>query len=220
MLLAFFSHRIVMRLAAVLLVLCLAGTASARLAKPAECCKIMGSLDCTACKAGVPLAKAVLRDLPPDPKALHLPQANRLRFNDTPKVLRPRPQIISTEADDVTNGAPIACPQGSPNCYRPPQHSECGGANGEATYGARLGMPNAPCLRPGQNVGPIMKPGGKYAPMYPAPYGLPHYPFPPDTQDWTRPAMVTARNEGEVSESEGEKLDKEELEVSDHADAR
>lgn len=185
---------------------------------PPECCKIMGSLDCTACKNGIPLENAEIRELPPDPKALHLPKAEN-RFNTSPRILKPRPRIISTEADDVTEGAPIACPQGSPNCYRPPVPEDCNhGSDGH--FEGRFHMPGAVgCLTPGQNRGPILRPGGAYAPLYPAPYGLPHYPFPPDSQDWTRPALLTARDEGEVSLHEGEEMEKNEMPDKDGADA-
>jgi len=214
----------------VVVALCvLLGFSSARVVAKAapECCKIMGSLDCTACKDGIPLVDSQLRELPPDPKALHLPKvSDPARFNYSPKIMRPRPRIIAAEAEDVTNGAPIACPQGSPNCYRPMHGNPCGaGAGGsssnfEGHFDLGPGVVGGPCLQPGQNAGPILRPGGAFAPMYPAPYGLPHYPFPPDSQDWTRPAMLSPRPEGEVTEEEGEKLDKNELGDKDGADSR
>jgi len=211
----------------VVVALCvLLGFASAKvLARAApECCKIMGSLDCTACKDGVALVDSMLRDLPPDPKALHLPKvSDSARFNYSPKIMRPRPRIIAAEAEDVTNGAPIACPQGSPNCYRPMKPNPCGadgGANFQGRFDMGPGVVGGPCLQPGQNAGPILRPGGANAAMYPAPYGLPHYPFPPDSQDWTRPAMLAARPEGEVTVEEGQKEEKNELGDKDGADSR
>lgn len=158
--------------------------------KPATCCKIIGSPDCVSCDNKVPKVEAELRDKNPGPKTLNLPKADQTRFNYTPKLLLPRPRIVTAEADDITNGAPIACPQGSPNCYRPLPSQPC-------TDNTNF---QGPCLRPGQNVGPFLRAGGAFAPLYPAPYGLPRYPFSPDSQDWTRPALLTALTEGEISE--------------------
>mmetsp|Transcript_35551 Transcript_35551/g.69741 ORF Transcript_35551/g.69741 Transcript_35551/m.69741 type:complete len:177 (+) Transcript_35551:448-978(+) len=134
---------------------------------------------------------------------------------EIPKVLKPKPHLITATADDVTEDRPIACPQGSPNCYRPPRHDPCRrrrllGDNFEG----RFDIPGHPCLQPGPNAGPILRPGGAFAAMFPSVYGLPHYPFSPDVQDWTRPAVVSPRDEGEVSAAEGQREDREELKIS------
>eukprot|EP00462_Mataza_sp_D1_P018198 CAMPEP_0175144144 /NCGR_PEP_ID=MMETSP0087-20121206/13938_1 /TAXON_ID=136419 /ORGANISM="Unknown Unknown, Strain D1" /LENGTH=198 /DNA_ID=CAMNT_0016428519 /DNA_START=134 /DNA_END=730 /DNA_ORIENTATION=+ len=197
----------------------------------------MGSVDCTACdSAGNAMASAELRDLKPDPKALHLPKADKERFTDVAKILLPRPKIISGEAEDVTERRPVVCPPGTPNCYRAPAPVDCaqfrrlyrrrlltvkdGKANKgtKGNFEGRFDIPGHPCLQPGQNVGPILRPGGTTDDMIPAPYGLPHYPFAPDVQDWDRPAVLAPRPEGEVSQEAGRQEDRAELRISDRAD--